>query len=350
MSEKALKVVLAAVGGLIVVYAVAALASRGPDNEAAIEDSALAGTLQAVREVELEGVRIIALDDTIRLELAENRWTVNGYTADSSAVADLQAAVRAARIRHLAATNPTNHGPLGVGEGSARVLELTPTDGEPIRLLIGEAGPSSPSAYVRLPTSDDVYLVDGGLHNPTRRTLDDWRDRTIVRVDTAAVVRIAVTRDGDSYTLERDSAGWRFAQGDAADAPQAGESASTGLVDAQTVGDMLAELADMQAEGFAESGAAPDGGEAGVAPRGGEGAAGSGEGEDAPEEGDEETTRSIAAFSQAGDTLAAVTLTQRGDGSNFLATTPSEETIFEFASWRADRLMPTRAELEPETD
>ncbi|HEX7051901.1 MAG TPA: DUF4340 domain-containing protein [Longimicrobiales bacterium] len=302
MSEKTLRIVLGAVAVLVVLYAVTALASRAPSDGSA-ETDALAETLAGAWTDDVATVRILAQDDTITLERADGGWTVNGHPADSALVARFRDGLGDARVAHLAAANPANHARLGVSADSARVLEFLRPDGDGTRLLIGDRGPSYQSAYVRLPDRDEVYLVRGDLRGPAQRDADDWRDKTILRVDTAAVRRIAVSRDGEHYTLARDSAGWKLD----------GEPASAGAVR-----DLLGELARLEAVGFAPDSVVPA-----------------------------EPTRSVIALGEQGDTLADVSLSESED-ANLLVTVPGRDAVFELSSWRADRLAPERSAVVEE--
>lgn len=302
MSEKTLRIVLGAVAALVVIYAVTALASRAPAGGSA-GTGALAEALAGAWTDDVATVRVLAPGDTITLERAAGGWTVDGHPADSALVARFRDGLAEARVANLAAANPANHARLGVSADSARVLEFLRPDGGSTRLLVGGRGPSFQSAYVRLPERDEVFLVRGDLRGPAQRDADEWRDKTILSVDTAAVHRIAVSRDGERYTLARDTAGWTLDGAPASD---------------DAVRDLLAELARLEAVGFAPDSVTLDG-----------------------------PARTVLALGEQGDTLASVSLAEGAD-SNLLVTVPGRDGVFELSSWRANRLAPERGAVVEE--
>lgn len=177
MSKRALNRLIGGVVALVVLYLLAtALSSRGSD-----DGGAPAQALEAALETAAEAsrYRIREGDEVIELELGPDGWLVNGDAADSSEVEAFHSALREARIRQLASTNPSNHPRLGVDEEEARVLEVPakgsagPTEG--FQLLIGETGSPYPSYYLRLERHDEVFLVHGSLRAEVMKDLDRWR-------------------------------------------------------------------------------------------------------------------------------------------------------------------------------
>src|SRR5690606_29368631 len=136
------------------------------------------------------------------------------------------------------AANPDNHARLGVAADSTWRIELRGAGGaEPILLLIGRNGPNHPSVYARLPDADEVFVVSGDLGHAARRRVREWRDRVVVRADTASAQRIVVARDDEAYTLVRgDSARW---------------TADGTPADSAAVADLLRELARLETQAFA---------------------------------------------------------------------------------------------------
>lgn len=307
MSEKALRMVLIVVAGLVLVYAASAMFARRPSDGGALMGDALEVALESVRGSELVAVRMSGPDgEAVELNQSANRWTVDGYAADSAAVNRLETALAEARIVQLAAVNPANHARLGVDSSEAFTLELEDAGGAVTTLLVGETGSSAGTVYVRLPGQDETFAVSTDLRTPVSRSAYDWRDRTIVRVDTTAVARIEITRDGATYALERDDASWRIDD--------------SGAAAAAALNGILAELADLQAQGFA-----PEGAELG------------------------EPERTLTAHDAQGTTLAEIRV-YGDETTTFRATATGAAATFEIAGWKADRLIPPRDELMPAAD
>lgn len=232
---------------------------------------------------------------SIRLEMSGGAWTANGFDADSSAVARLVRAAEDAEVLAVAGTNPANHGRFGVTADSA--WSLSAGDGPVV--LLGKGGPRFRTFYARLPEADMVSLIEGDLRSAAARPIAEWRDKVVLRADTAAVARIAVTRDGETVVYERQDSVWS-ADGDEAEAV--------------TVRNILQELATLRAGGFAPEGA------------------------EMPETAD----LAVVATDAEGNELASLSLAER-EGSYWLSSA-SSPYIVEIPTFRANRLAPVAPE------
>ena len=171
MSEKTLKAIAAAVAVLIVLWVAATLRSGAPR---AVDGGPLAGALERAG-TDAREIRILSDGDTILLRRGEAGWTIGENPADSALVAGLLRTLREARIGHLAASSTANHDRLGVSDSTARVLEVSTGAGAPVRILVGNAGPSYDAVYLRLAGEDEVFLVHGTIRRHTLRSAEDWR-------------------------------------------------------------------------------------------------------------------------------------------------------------------------------
>ncbi len=299
MSEKALKGLLATLVVVVVVWlAVTLLSGRGGSPGASGRMAAFFEGLSpdAVTAVTIEGP-----DTHIELRRAGAAWTVNGYAADSSAVARFWTSVDSARLGDLVARNPANHARMGVSADSTHKVTFELADGGTRVLLVGKSGPRYPTVYVRLPDDDSVYLLNSELRASVSKVLPDWRDKRIVAVDTAGVARVSVwLSGGGGYQVVRRDSTWSVA-GD-------------GDADASTVRSMLGELRDLRGTGFVEVTDT-------LGPAG----------------------RRVVALNEAGDTLARVEL-GRGKGDVWVRTR-GKDTVFRLPGWRVDRLVPERKKV-----
>lgn len=295
MSEKSLRASIWFLGAVVALYLVARLVGGGGGGGADTTDSDLAGTFADMDGESLSVVEIAGPEDTIRLERSVGAWTANGFETDSSAVARLLRAIDEVEVAAVVATNPANHARLGVTADSAWALTA---DGS-ATVLLGNAGNRFRTSYARLPDMDRVSLIEGDLRSAAARPLFDWRDKIVLRADTAAVARIHVTTDGQQVVYERQDSTWTTG----------GEEA-----DATTVRNILQELAGLRASGFAPQDA------------------------EMPAEPD----RIVQAMDAAGDEVAAVALVE--EEANFRVSTPASPYIFEIPSFRADRIAPAPPE------
>lgn len=290
MSEKTLRMALYSLVAVTALY-VAVILLRGGGNGSVAADSALADAFGEMAGESQTHFDITGPRDTVRLARDVDGWTVNGFEADSGAVSRFLRAVDEVEIASVAATNPANHGRLGVTADSA--WSLGAGDGPVV--LLGKTGNRFRTAYARLPDEDLVSLIEGDLRAAAARPLLDWRDKMILRVDTANVAGITVVRDGETMVYERQDSSWTSG-GDEADAT--------------TVRNILQELANMRASGFA------------------------------PEDAElpAEPERAVVAVDDEGNELASLALSE-GDG-NFRVTSADSPHIFEIPTFRANRVAP----------
>ena len=290
MSEKTLRISLYSLLAITALY-LAVMMLRGGGNSSRAADPGLEGAFAELARVSHTHFEIAGPRDRILLDKGDGGWTVNGFEADSGAVARFLRAVEEVEIASVAATNPGNHDRLGIGADSA--WSLGTGDGPVV--LLGKTGNRFRTAYARLPGADVVSLIEGDLRSAAARPLLDWRNKVILQTDTAIVASIRVTRDGGTVAYERQDSSWT------ADGTEA---------DAITVRNILQELAILRASGFAE------------------------EGTEMPAEPE----RSVLAVDAEGNELASLALAD-GDG-NVLVLSARSPYIFEVPTFRADRIAP----------
>ena len=298
MSERTLKRVLVMLGALVLVYGVVRLGAYAtrPRGDSG---GTLGATLDRLRKDTLTAVAVVApTGDRVEVKHAATGWNANGFRADSSAVDRLVRAVREAAVNDLVAQSASTHPRLGVSSDSAWTATLH-AGRDSVTLLVGHAGPEYGVTYVRLPGADAVYEVRGGLREALAVPLGDWRDKTIVRADTAAVHTLVLQRDGKSARLERAGKAW-----------QASAARSGTTVDSTRVAGLLSELAHLDAAGFPADSATLAG----------------------------RQRRRVVALGAKGDTLAAIELA--GDSTAWLARSGAGTQLYRVAPYGADRLVP----------
>jgi hypothetical protein len=304
MSEQSLKKILVTLAALVALWGVSALFSGRGGGGSSEADGGVAAMLENLDAATIESVHINGPLATLTLERSAGAWTVNGYVADSVAVGRLWDALSGSEVSGVVATNPANHDRMGVSSDSAWTVELTRSEGETSSILIGKNGPTYPSTYARLQDQDVVVVVTGDLRSAVARGVVAWRDKTILRTDTAAVARVVIDGSDGSYTLERPDGVWMV---DGQVAP------------AIAVGNLMRELNLLVATGFVE---------------------------DAPP--DEADPRRVTALDAAGDTLMTVLIS--GTESTRHARVRDSDVVFEIPSWRVDRIAPSVETLLPTGD
>ncbi len=300
MSEQTLKRILGALGILVAMWLISTLlAGRGGGG--ATPDGGVAALLERLDEATVSAVRIVRPEQTVSLQRSGDAWTVNGNVPDSSALTRLWNALVEAEVGGVVANNPGNHERMGLSADSALTVDFTLADGGMASLLVGNVGPIFPSGYVRLPDQDAVVVVSGDFRATLNQSVTDWRDKTILRVDTAAVIRLVLETDDGTHIVERSDTTW---------------SVDGGPANASTIRSVLEELANFVAVGFAED-----------------------------EEIFQENPRRATVLGAQGDTLGAVVIT--GEAGTRHARTLGNDVVFEVASFRADRITPDIENLRP---
>ena len=300
MSEQTLKRIFGVLGVLVLLWISSVLLS-GRSGSGAAPDGGIAPLLERLNESNVTAIRIANPDLTVSLQRSGDAWTVNGNVADSAAMTRLWSALAEADVGGVTANNPSNHERLGVSANDARTVDFTLADGGTATVLLGNPGPVTPSGFVRLPDQDAVVVVSGDLRSTLAQSVVDWRDKTILRVDTAAVVRVVLETEAGSHVAARSDGTWSVD----------GEPA-----DATAMRLLLDELANFAAVGFVEG-----------------------------REAYQDNERRVIALGAGQDTLGVVLIT--GEAGSRHARTPGNDIVFEVATFRADRITPDIERLRP---
>ena len=296
MSKNVLQRLVIVLGGLVVLYGIIRLVGGGGagPSDGALE---LAAELEGIDDRTLASATFSGPDQELELARASGEWTVNGHEADSAAVVRAFQALSEVEVGSLAAANPDNHERLGVAGHEAWLLEFRLQSGQSRIVVLGRVGTAFQTAYARLPGSEEVYTVRGDMRGSFTRTISDWRDKLIARVDTESIRTIEVERDGEIVVVERAEEGWTLAE-------------SGAVPDSASVANILDELDELRAIGFAE------------------------EGSGFPEE----DVRRLVAMSESGDTL--LTLDMAPVDSEYWVRLPGNDVLYRLASFRATRIVP----------
>jgi Domain of unknown function (DUF4340) len=305
MNEKTLKSIVTTFLVLLVLwgasYGLGSMRKGGPALGAGVSD-----VLQDLGPATVTGITIQGpTGETTLMASDGDAWTVNGYPADGEALSRVWGALSEVEVGSIVATNPANHARMGVSSDSAWTVAFTTATGAHT-ILIGKSGSVFSTAYLRLPDQDEVVLITGDLRESLARPPGDWRDKTILTVDTTRIARIVVDRDGGDRTmLLRGDSTWTVAG-----AP----------VRQRTITDFMSEVAKITASGFLD------------------------EGTDVFTGND----RVLRVEDPEGATLAQIRFV--GNGTTQHALLPEGDVIFEIPNWRVERLTPTSAMAkEPDT-
>lgn len=143
----------------------------------------------------------------LELNHRDEGWTVNGYPASDSLATATVAGLDTLPPGRLISRSATNHERLGLSSGEAVRVRVGPA-GEPVAdFLVGGSG--TDGRFVRLPGEERSYVFPAPIVGPLTRGEAEWRDYTIVEVDTASLRRIDIRRrGGPGAELARAGSSW----------------------------------------------------------------------------------------------------------------------------------------------
>lgn len=192
--------------------------------------------------------------DTFTLERGEDGWSTPdraGYPVDEADVRRLLAGLADMKYVERKTSMPERFSRLGLEDIDAELSDsahvtVTTAGGDVLAdVIVGRpsarffAGTSS-GTYIRMPGSDETWLVSGVTNVQTR--LVPWLDREIVALPANTVARIEIGEGEDSYVLSREDAEAQFTL---ADMPE-GRSLDTGTVDAMAKALASVELEEVK--------------------------------------------------------------------------------------------------------
>ena len=150
-------------------------------------------------------------DDQVILTRSGNRFVVankDDYPAMSTEINGVIAACLDIKTAEFVTGNAANHAELGVTEtAAAHVVKLFGADSKPITgLLISPPGKDRDGSYVRLISSNDVYLtIDRPW--PSRFSAMDFIDTALLSIDRDKITSVTIASPDETYTLKAEGTG-----------------------------------------------------------------------------------------------------------------------------------------------
>jgi hypothetical protein len=162
-------------------------------------------------------VTVFGKRDTVTLSRDDDQWLLldgeDSYPADTSGVHKMLTAVPELTDRVVVSRNPEKQSVYQVDSTGVRVVMTGAPDDTIAQFVIGKAGPSFSSSYLRVSGSDAVLLQDEQLANVFDRVVEAWKDRYLIRADRESVSSISVEGPETSYRLEKNAQGtWELVE------------------------------------------------------------------------------------------------------------------------------------------
>ena len=212
---------------------------RGRDERAQTEEDA--GKVLAVDDEDIVELRLTYPDRSIAAERTGDGWEFlipEDFEADSGQWDTVAANVTRIDRDETIAAQPTDLAQYGLAEPGIRV-EVLIADGSREEILFGNENPRGTFDYVKLASSDEVFLAAPSWAGLFAKETNDLRDKTLLRFDPDAVETIEIS-GANRLRFRRADTGWSIV-----------EPFETGADDGQ-VSALLRAIDFARATGFAD--------------------------------------------------------------------------------------------------
>jgi len=170
------------------------------------------GLILPVDDEDIVEINIIYPDRTVSAVRTEGGWefrSPEGYEADSGQWDIVAANVGRIDRDRSVTSEPVNLSPFGLAEPELR-LGVRLADGSSEEILFGNENPRGTLDYLKLASSDEVFLAATSWAGLFSKDANDLRDKAILRFDQDQINAIEIAGERD-LGLERDSEGWQIA-------------------------------------------------------------------------------------------------------------------------------------------
>jgi len=149
-------------------------------------------------------IRISSQDGSIRLYAKEGKWLINdeAYPADQSAVDNIVDKMKDLEITDLISK-----------QGYLEKYELTPEKRKLVEMKkggsvfrtvsFGKKGPTGRHTFIAVDDKKDVYLASGVFDGVVNKTVDELRDKTIMKITRDDVSSLSLSRMGRTFVFDK---------------------------------------------------------------------------------------------------------------------------------------------------
>jgi hypothetical protein len=157
-----------------------------------------------VRQANGDGARVERIDTSWQLTEPEKA------AADALQVASVTSSLAGLDIQRVVDENPSDLGQYGLDP--ARIEVAFRMNGETAfrRLLVGERTPTGNDLYAKTPDESRVFLIASFLDATFNKTAFDFRDKSLVDFDSAAVSGMEIDRGDETLRFSRTGSNWRI--------------------------------------------------------------------------------------------------------------------------------------------
>lgn len=169
----------------------------------------------------------------VAIERVAGAWRIQSpaeYRANEQVVTGVIETLDSLALVDVVSTNPAKRGTFQVDSTGTRVQVLE-GDKTVLDVIVGKSSPDFSHTYLRPEGGDEVYRADGMLTYNFNKRVDDWRDKTILDIDPAGIVRLTLDYPKEKTQVvlaKRDATTWTVAAAGAT--PEVGDSLAVAAV------------------------------------------------------------------------------------------------------------------------
>ncbi len=197
------------------------------------------GPLVTFDSAAVDRIRITSPTQSVTLERRGVEWSLTSpiaYKADKNAVGEALRQAKELTVKSVVSSRPEKQGVFQVDSTGTRV-EFFAAGSEAASFIFGKMGGTYRETFARRASSDEVVVVDGTPGFSFGKTVRDWRDRSIVTMDAAAINEIRFQYGDTVFSVVRADSIWTIGAQEAKD---------------DAVQSLISALASLRADEFAD--------------------------------------------------------------------------------------------------
>jgi len=217
------------------------------DSEKKNIQATITGNFLAIDSGSVDKFEISKLGMRVNFHLQNNSWYVvdndKDYLAANEVVNQILQVAYNLQVNEIVSSNPNKQMLFQVDTLMGTRLSFYNNDKYLAGLIVGKAGVDNRNSYVRKSESDDVYQAVGALSYLFNRPTSEFRDKTLLKIDTTQINIIELNGLEVNYSFLNQDSLWKVI-------PVEGESF---VADGNIMSAVLRSLANMRFNEFLEN-------------------------------------------------------------------------------------------------
>ena len=149
----------------------------------------------------------ISKDSVITLSKVNNEWQIENYKANQSFITNTLNDIKNIRLSRKVTSKSDKHQTYEVAENG---IKVTLNGDVNISFIIGKNGASYQNVFIRKLGEDDVYTTTKNFTHHFKRSISDWKDKTILNLKKDEIASISLNSSVfitnlDSVTMVKGS-------------------------------------------------------------------------------------------------------------------------------------------------